>query len=354
MRRLFGSSKKQQKLLPVVADPPDTNIQTSTGTKSGQILTVDTRPVSMVQLQLSSHRGTSQSTSSDASSSVRTPSDYEPLEDIQNKKSWVSWMASGKRRKQSSERNRKPAVSDVFPNPNARSLLAPAAVDGDTTSDEDNASDASWSELGGGDGLFPSTTTLRPTFVQQRLRPPQELSRAIANLHAITLNSLQSVPHTTSPLVQSQSSPQFPRSSTLVNSFPPLPLMCLEVHKKRLLKRLERRKLDRLEQTSILPFSTRAHTRKKAVRALSTSEETMAISKAVGGGWSRGMKKWALRPCFEERVVVWSVDATGRLVHAPVARSSLLGVAELEFSEGAEALAGLHRQNELPPPPSGE
>jgi len=80
----------------------------------------------------------------------------------------------------------------------------------------------------------------------------------------------------------------------------------------------------------------------------------MAVSKAVGGGWSRGMKKWAMRPCFEERVVVWSIDATGQLVRAPVSRISLLGVAELEFSEGAEALAGLHRQNELPPPPSGE
>jgi hypothetical protein len=66
------------------------------------------------------------------------------------------------------------------------------------------------------------------------------------------------------------------------------------------------------------------------------------------------MKQWAMRPCFEERVVVWSVDATGQLAHAPVLRVSLLGVAELEFSEGAEALAGLHRQNELPPPPSGE
>ena len=130
--------------------------------------------------------------------------------------------------------------------------------------------------------------------------------------------------------------------------------MCVEVHKKRLLKRLESRKLDRLEQTSILPFSTRAHTRNKATRTLSTSEETMSVSKAVRGGWSCGMKKWALRPCFEERVVVWSVDDTSQLVRAPVLRSSLFGVAELEFSEGAEALAGLHRQNELPPPPSGE
>lgn len=66
------------------------------------------------------------------------------------------------------------------------------------------------------------------------------------------------------------------------------------------------------------------------------------------------MKKWAMRPCFEERVVVWSADAMGQLVRAPVTRVSLLGVAELELSEGAEALAGLHRQNELPPPPSGE
>ena len=364
MRRLFGGSRKQSKQLPAVGvdDPPNTpktpqTIQTTTGTKPGQNLTVDTRPLSLVQIRFSPHRGgTSQSTSSDASSSVRTPSDYEPLEDIQNKKSWVSWMAPAKRRKQSPERNRRTAVSGVFPKPNARLLPAPAAVDGDTTSDEDDASNTSWSDLAGGDGLFPSpsATTLRPALIQQRPRPPQELSRAIANLRAITLNSLQSASHTTSPLVQSQSSPQFPRSSNLVNRFPPLPLMCVEVHKKRLLKRLESRKLERLEQLSILPFSTRAHTRNKAIRSLSTSEETMAVSKAVGGGWSRGMKQWALRPCFEERVVVWTVDATDHLVRALVSRSSLLGVAELEFSEGAEALAGLHRQNELPPPPSGK
>ena len=358
MRRLFGGNRKQQsKSLP---DPPDTPkspqaVQTTTtGTKPGQNLTVDTRPVSLVQWRLSSHKGTSQSTSSDASSSVRTPSDYEPLEDPQDKKPWASWMPSGKRRRQSPERNLRPAVSNIFPKPKARPLPAPSAVDGDTTSDEDDTSNASWSDLAGGDGLFPSAKTLRPAFVQQRPRPPQELSKAIANLRAITLNSLQSVSHTTSPLVQSQSSPQFPRSSNLVNRFLPLPLMCVEVHKKRLLKRLESRKLDRLEQTSVLPFSTRAHTRNKAVRTLSTSEETMVVSKAVRGGWSCGMKKWALRPCFEDRVVVWSVDATSHLVRAPVSRSSLLGVAELEFSEGAEALAGLHRQNELPPPPSGE
>ena len=354
--RLFGSIRKQSKPSPAaqggLLSTPNAPqaAQTTTGTKLGQDLTVDTRPVSLVRLKPSTHRGASQSTSSDASSSVRTPSDYEPIEDPQNKKSWISWMASGKRRKQSP----RPAASDVFIRPNTRSLPSPAVVD-DTTSDEDGASDASWSDSAGGDRLFPSATTPRLAPAQKRPRgPPQELSVAIANLRAITLNSLQSTSHTTAPLVQSQSSPQFPRSSNLVNHFSPLPLMCVEVHKKRLLKRLESCKLDRLEQMSILPFSTRAHAREKATRTLSTSEETMAVSKAVGGGWSRGMKQWAMRPCFEERVVVWFMDATDQLVRTSASRISPLGVAELEFSEGAEALAGLHRQNELPPPPSGK
>ncbi|KAG8797170.1 hypothetical protein FRC17_007828 [Serendipita sp. 399] len=63
------------------------------------------------------------------------------------------------------------------------------------------------------------------------------------------------------------------------------------------------------------------------------------------------MKRWAMRPCFEERVVVWKAASAGIIV-SPVQRDSRMGVAALEFSEGAEALAGLHRQNELPPPPS--
>lgn len=68
------------------------------------------------------------------------------------------------------------------------------------------------------------------------------------------------------------------------------------------------------------------------------------------------MKRWAMRPCFEERVVVYKAHDdknSGAVVIAPVERDSRAAVAALEFSEGAEALAGLHRQNELPPPPSG-
>lgn len=66
------------------------------------------------------------------------------------------------------------------------------------------------------------------------------------------------------------------------------------------------------------------------------------------------MKRWALRPCFEERVVVYSAGEDGRVSTVPVERDARAAVAALEFSEGAEALAGLHRQNELPPPPAGQ
>jgi hypothetical protein len=60
-----------------------------------------------------------------------------------------------------------------------------------------------------------------------------------------------------------------------------------------------------------------------------------------------------MRPCFEERVMVWKPHVSGLIV-TPVQRDGRCTVAALEFSEGAEALAGLHRQNELPPPPSGK
>jgi hypothetical protein len=93
--------------------------------------------------------------------------------------------------------------------------------------------------------------------------------------------------------------------------------------------------------------------RNAAKRKLPAAEETYEDSKAVGGGWSKGMKKWASRPCFEERVVQFKPTSMG-IASMPVEKDVRFGVAALEFSEGAEALAGLHRQNELPPPPSGE
>jgi len=190
----------------------------------------------------------------------------------------------------------------------------------------------------------------------------KETSRALANLQALTIDAL--VPPTCAPpLVQSSSSVPFPRSSNRIQTTQGLLVgtghrqhspLHTEILRKRLLRRIERRQLTETEQESVRVLANRAPRPRNAdKRKLPAAEETYEDSKAVGGGWSKGMKRWATRPCFEERVVVWKLHATGTLV-TPVQRDSRCSVAALEFSEGAEALAGLHRQNELPPPPSGK
>jgi hypothetical protein len=190
----------------------------------------------------------------------------------------------------------------------------------------------------------------------------KQTSKALANLQALTIDAL--VPSTCAPpLVQTSSSVPFPRSAnriqTIHNSFVGTshqqhsPLHT-EILRKRLLRRIELRVLTEPEQESIQLLATRPpRPRNVDRRKLPAAEETYEDSKAVGGGWSKGMKRWAMRPCFEERVVVWKPHAAGLSI-APVQRDARCSVAALEFSEGAEALAGLHRQNELPPPPSGK
>ncbi|PVG00547.1 hypothetical protein CPB86DRAFT_192777 [Serendipita vermifera] len=211
----------------------------------------------------------------------------------------------------------------------------------------------------------------RPVFGNPRAAAvplSKESSKALANLHALTIDAL--VPPTSAPpLVQSSSSVPFPRSSNRVHlSSNPTHLhhhasvtctanaqhsaLHTEILRKRLLRRIERRNLSPSEQTSIQPLSTRSAKPKLAEkRRRPATEETYEDSKAVGGGWSKGMKRWAMRAPYEERVVVWS-PRDGKIAATAVKRDPRLRVPPLEFSEGAEALAGLHRQNELPPPPS--
>jgi hypothetical protein len=215
----------------------------------------------------------------------------------------------------------------------------------------------------------------RPVFGNPRVVSAplsKETSRALANLHALTIDAL--VPPTSAPpFVQSSSSVPFPRSSNRVHlsSSSTHPhhhhsssIVCTanaqhsplhgEILRKRLLRRIERRNLTPSEQVSIQPLSLRSAKPKHAEkRRRPATEETYEDSKAVGGGWSKGMKKWAMRAPFEERVVEWA-RRDGKVTASAVKRDGRLRVPPLEFSEGAEALAGLHRQNELPPPPSGK
>ena len=309
----------------------------------------------------------------------QTPSDTKP---------WPSWIGSISKGK--SRETNPPASS--FANalrPVIGTTKPPirTAIPDDTSDDNDDASESeeshasSWDDLNNdpdvvvnrksrGRSRTPASGRRQPTphskqaqaravFGTRATAAPitKETSKALANLQALTIDAL--VPPTCAPpLVQTSSSVPFPRSSnrvqTVATSQRQYSALHTEILRKRLLRRIERRALTETEQESIRVLAKRAPRPRNAdQRKLPAAEETYEDSKSVGGGWSKGMKRWAMRPCFEERVVVWIAQPTGVTV-CTVQRDSRCSVAALEFSEGAEALAGLHRQNELPPPPSGK
>ncbi|KIM25263.1 hypothetical protein M408DRAFT_26452 [Serendipita vermifera MAFF 305830] len=334
--------------------------------------------------------------SSDASSSfVSTPLDERltpatstaPSQTISEAKTWPSWMGS------IGSKGKSKVVTPLssFRLTPTTALPVPKMVVAENSSDdEDNDNDgseseesqsSSWDDLSNDPNLVSANRKSRgrtrtPAAGRRQLTPhskqaqaravfgnrvggavplTKEASKALANLQALTIDAL--VPPTCAPpLVQTSSSVPFPRSSnrvqTLVSTHRQHSPLHSEILRKRLLRRIERRVLTETEQESIQRLAKRTPRPRNAdQRRLPAAEETYEDSKAVGGGWSKGMKRWAMRPCFEERVVVWNAQASGVTV-CPVQRDSKFGVATLEFSEGAEALAGLHRQNELPPPPS--
>lgn len=322
--------------------------------------------------------------SSDASSSyVSTPLDERltpaTSQTISETKTWPSWIGSiGKGKSKDSN-----TLNSLSSRPTINSLnrmhIADESSDDDNESEESQTS--SWDDLNHdpevignrksrGRARTPASgrRQLTPHSKQAQARAvfgsrtgavpiTKDTSKALANLQALTIDALVP-PSCAPPLVQTSSSVPFPRSSNrtqaLVTTQRQHSPLHTEILRKRLLRRIERRALTEAEQDSIQTLSKRASRPRNAdQRRLPAAEETYEDSKAVGGGWSKGMKRWAMRPCFEERVVVWQAQPTG-LTISPVQRDSRFSVAALEFSEGAEALAGLHRQNELPPPPSGK
>jgi hypothetical protein len=173
--------------------------------------------------------------------------------------------------------------------------------------------------------------------------------RCLSNLHAVTLSAINPPP-SPHPLLQNPTAThQFPRSINLSTSLPPSPaVLRLSMHRTHILNRIESRKrLSPSEERSIIPFGSRS----KPIPVPSTrprepklTEEEAMLRAGHSRGWSRGLKKWVERPPFEERAVVWapqfSID--GEIGWRAVAGKAGTAVAELEYSEGLEALAGEH------------
>lgn len=219
------------------------------------------------------------------------------------------------------------------------------ASDDDEDESESESDSSSLSE----NSLF---TPLPPPVPNPHLRPGGYPPRSYTNLLAVTINNI-SGPMAPHPLMHNPSLSLFPRSVNPHGAVSHTNCV-LRAHmlKNHVLQRLESahfRPLSNSEELSIRPFGTRPPRPLPPRRPTRLTEEE-AIQRIGGSaGRSRGLKRWAERPCFEERVLVWKPDEFGGLEMSKVVASSNVAVAALEFSDGLEALAGLAEDGALVP-----
>lgn len=276
------------------------------------------------------------SSSSDGSTSLQTPEDEPmmvfPKPDM--KKRWSNWLIWPK----SPQRLTSEVAEDRADRPGkdigrtlrqtprgARDLVS------DTDDDEDDgASDSSESAEGN------ATSYQRPLIMTTTAS-----ALAQSNLKARIRNSLLT-PLSPPPLVDIPSAHHFPRSSNISRRLPFVHTMQSQMQIRRLLRRLERGNLSRIEVASISPFSAREKPSGPLRPVKKSDEDLMSYSSLRVGPLSRGLRRWVRRPCFEERILVWVADEMGNVSCSKVFSVGRgLAVAELEFSERLDAMGGM-------------
>lgn len=296
---------------------------------------------------------TGSSASSDGSGSLRTPDDdvstpgaafpkAGEIERERDKKRWSMWF----RRKSSSDKDSPPADEQTFP-PSvgggraSSSLTHVAAVPPANSSaqqgrgDSDTEDDSEHSDAEDGSDVYRDTIRVRT------LPSETVLLQAKNNFRASLKNNLISlVSHP--PLVDVPDSRRFPRSSGSHAQSQRMLTLETAMHIRKILLRIERGNLSAADMHSIAELGKH----KVAVRKSSDRrvDDDMASFTAMRVGYySRGLRMWASRPCFEHRYQVWMPDEDGQGVVAKqvmgVGRG--LAVLDLEVSEWLEAMAGL-------------
>jgi hypothetical protein len=137
-----------------------------------------------------------------------------------------------------------------------------------------------------------------------------------------------------------------------VSSLPYQETMASTLHKTRILRRLARRDLTVSEARSVASFTSRRTLPVKSQVFLSKFDDSPASNARRISNVSRGLKQWSSRPCFEDRMFVYTPGPSGRFDDIAVHNVSggALGVAALEVSESIELLAGynVNERSETP------
>ncbi|KAF8605510.1 hypothetical protein BDV93DRAFT_554871 [Ceratobasidium sp. AG-I] len=190
----------------------------------------------------------------------------------------------------------------------------------------------------------PASSIYRAGLAQvQRRAPPSRANIALHNFtHPLVLAASAPTPH---PLLtpNSASPAVFPRSVSRARQ-PPSHSLCIQVHRARVLRRLEEGALTAAEETSIMPFTARAPRSPAMPRRVRPSATEDAVAELDGGTgrWSRGLRRWVARPMFEDRVSVYCPSPELGNVSVDIVRSARgLGTETLDFSDGTLAMAGL-------------
>ncbi|TFK55943.1 hypothetical protein OE88DRAFT_1804728 [Heliocybe sulcata] len=292
----------------------------------------------------------SSSSSSTGSTSLQTPEDDAGPYASQDapKKALMSWLA--RRKTGSSQRLDAPSARDwEAAGPPVPALHQPPLphLSSDQQNTEDSEDDTSSEESD--DEAPPAIDRLIPNVTAAALSSSRNklLSLISSNL---------TPPFFPPPCLHPPSGPLFPRSCNLARTLPFEDSTASYMHKTVLLRRLRSNKLSRPEALSIAPFATKIVGQPKSkMRSVSPEAEAAVEAKRVER-FSEGLRRWACRPCFEDRMVLWepAEAASGRSDISwkrVTGNGKGYGVASLEFSEGLEALAGL-LEEELPEGPA--
>lgn len=266
--------------------------------------------------------GSSSSASSGGSAELRTPDDEE-LPHIRmpgQKGSWKSWL--GAKNLDRAEGDTKAAWLPPFSTAGV-ALRPPPMV---TSNETDDASSDSDSEAD--HPQDPPTPNLTQSITQAR-----HSMRAII-LNSSTDGDRPSCP----PLLDIPHNTPFPRSCLRVGHVRRRDTLESKMHKAVLLRTLE--PLSPAEERSLAPLGSRSVTLVKEAPAYNPDFDTWPRAQFLRSN-SEGLGNWVARPCYEDRVLVWTrEELSGQIVTSSISGSQF-GVAALEFSESLQILAGL-------------
>lgn len=264
--------------------------------------------------------GSSSSTSS-GSAELRTPDDEElpHVRTLSQKGSWRSWLGAKNHR---GEGDTKAAWLPPFSTPGIALRPPPTSNETDDASSE--------SEDGADHIQDPPTQNLAQSITQARNSMRVMILNSSSDCDRPSCPPLLDIPHNT----------PFPRSCLRVGHVRRRDTLESKMHKTVLLKNLESLSPADSDACGLAPLGSRPVTMVKEAPVCNPDVDIWPKKQFLRSN-SEGLGNWVARPCYEDRVLVWTrQEPSGQIVTSRITGSQF-GVAALEFSDPLQILAGL-------------